>query len=67
MLLKISDILSTFGAFLAVLIAIEIFINIRMYLTADVIPVRLVVTVYLRISRCRAGPRYYILAAHQTY
>ena len=31
-LLNIGDILETFGAFLAVLIAIEIFINIRLYL-----------------------------------
>ncbi len=32
MLLSISDILATFGAFLAVLIAIEIFENITLYL-----------------------------------
>jgi uncharacterized membrane protein (DUF373 family) len=31
LLLRISDILATFGAFLAVLIAIEIFVNITMY------------------------------------
>lgn len=43
LLLQINDILATFGAFLAVLIAIEIFINISMYLSTDVIPVRLVV------------------------
>jgi len=52
MLLQISDILSTFGAFLAVLIAIGIFINISTYLTTDVIPVRLVVaTALMAISR----------------
>lgn len=52
MLLQISDILSTFGAFLAVLIAIEIFINISMYLSTAVIPVRLVVaTALMAISR----------------
>ena len=52
MLLKISDILVTFGAFLAVLIAIEIFINISMYLSSNVIPVRLVVaTGLMAISR----------------
>jgi uncharacterized membrane protein (DUF373 family) len=52
MLLQISDILTTFGAFLAVLIAIEIFINIKMYLSSDVIPVRLVVaTALMAISR----------------
>ncbi len=52
MMLKISDILATFGAFLAVLIAIEIFINITLYLKSDVIPVRLVVaTALMAISR----------------
>jgi len=52
LLLSISDILSTFGAFLAVLIAIEIFINITLYLKTDVIPVRLVVaTALMAISR----------------
>ena len=52
MLLKISDILATFGAFMAVLIAIEIFINISMYLSSNVIPVRLVVgTALMAISR----------------
>ena len=51
-LLSINDILTTFGAFLAVLIAIEIFINISMYLKTDVIPVRLVVaTALMAISR----------------
>jgi uncharacterized membrane protein (DUF373 family) len=47
LLLQISDILATFGSFLAVLIAIEIFVNIRMYLSTDVIPVRLVVATAL--------------------
>ncbi len=52
LLLSISDILATFGAFLAVLIAIEIFINISMYLKTDVIPVRLVVaTALMAIAR----------------
>lgn len=52
MLLNINDILATFGAFLAVLIAIEIFINIRMYLSTSVIPVRLVVaTALMAIAR----------------
>jgi len=43
LLLSIGDILATFGAFLAVLIAIEIFINITLYLKTDVMPVRLIV------------------------
>ena len=52
LLLSISDILATFGAFLAVLIAIEIFTNITLYLKTDVIPVRLVVaTALMAISR----------------
>ncbi len=52
LLLSISDILATFGAFLAVLIAIEIFINITLYLKTNVIPVRLVVaTALMAISR----------------
>lgn len=52
LLLQINDILATFGAFLAVLIAIEIFINISMYLTTNVIPVRLVIaTALMAIAR----------------
>jgi len=52
MLLDIGDIFETFGAFLAVLIAIEIFINITLYLKTNVIPVRLVIaTALMAISR----------------
>ncbi len=52
LLLQINDILATFGAFLAVLIAIEIFINISMYLSTEVLPVRLVVaTALMAIAR----------------
>jgi uncharacterized membrane protein (DUF373 family) len=51
-LLNISDILATFGAFLAVLIAIEIFLNITLYLRDDVIHVKLVVaTALMAIAR----------------
>ena len=46
-LLSIGNILATFGAFLAVLIVIEIFINITFYLKTDVIPVKLVVATAL--------------------
>ena len=50
--LQINDIFATFGAFLAVLIGIEIFINISMYLSTNVIPVRLVVaTALMAIAR----------------
>jgi len=52
LLISISDILATFAAFLAVLIAIESFINITLYLKTDVIPVRLVVaSAVMTISR----------------
>ncbi|MFH2048552.1 MAG: phosphate-starvation-inducible PsiE family protein [bacterium] len=52
LLLNISDILATFGAFLAVLIAIEIFMNISMYLSTNIIPVRLVIaTALMAIAR----------------
>ena len=51
-LLNINDLLATFGAFLAVLIAIEIFANITMYLRDDIIHVRLVLaTALMAISR----------------
>lgn len=42
MLLTISDILSTFGAFIAVMIAIEIFENLTVYLRQNVIQVEIV-------------------------
>ncbi len=51
-LLNISDIFATFGAFLAVLIAIEIFINITIYIRDDVLPVKLVIaTALMAIAR----------------
>ena len=52
MLLTITDILKTFAAFLAVLIAIEIYQNIVMYIRTDVIPLKLVVaTALMAIAR----------------
>jgi len=52
LLLTINDILATFGAFLAVLIAIEIFLNITIYLRDDVIHVKIVVaTALMAIAR----------------
>ncbi|NKQ41816.1 MAG: phosphate-starvation-inducible PsiE family protein [Sulfurovum sp.] len=52
LLLEITDILHTFAAFLAVLIAIEIYQNIVLYLRTDVIPIKLVVaTALMAISR----------------
>jgi uncharacterized membrane protein (DUF373 family) len=51
-LLEISDILATFGAFMAVLIAIEIFINITLYLREEVIALEVVLaTALMAISR----------------
>lgn len=51
-LLNISDILATFGAFMAVLIAIEIFINIVSYLRDDVIHVKIVLaTAVMAVAR----------------
>ncbi|SKA78768.1 phosphate-starvation-inducible PsiE family protein [Desulfobaculum bizertense] len=46
-LLNLNDILDTFAAFLAVLIAIEIFLNIILYLQDEVIHVRLVLATAL--------------------
>jgi uncharacterized membrane protein (DUF373 family) len=52
LLLNINDILATFGAFMAVLIAIEIFINITLYLRDDFIHVKLVMaTALMAIAR----------------
>ena len=47
LLLSLSDIFKTFAAFLAVLIAIEIFQNIVLYLRTDVFPLRLVIATAL--------------------
>lgn len=50
--LTINELLETFGSFMAVLIAIEIFLNITLYIRSDVIPVKLVVaTALMAISR----------------
>ncbi|MCB2185098.1 MAG: phosphate-starvation-inducible PsiE family protein [Deltaproteobacteria bacterium] len=52
MILTMSDILATFGAFMAVLIAIEIFVNINIYLRDDVIHVKIVMaTALMAIAR----------------
>ncbi len=51
-LLNISDILATFGAFMAVLIAIEIFINISSYLRENVIHIKIVLaTAFMAVAR----------------
>ena len=52
LLLTIGDILATFGAFLAVMIAIEIFENLTLYLREDVIHVDIVLaTALMAIAR----------------
>lgn len=51
-ILTISDMLATFGVFIAVLIAIEIFINIVVYLKDDVLHVKIIMAIALMaISR----------------
>lgn len=52
MILEVSDLLAVFSAVLVVLIAIEIYTNITLYLTADVIHVKLVVaTALMAVAR----------------
>jgi len=52
LLLDISDIFATFGAFLAVLIAIEIYTNITLYLSDNVIHVKIVIaTALMAVAR----------------
>ncbi|MEH6558854.1 MAG: phosphate-starvation-inducible PsiE family protein [Oceanicoccus sp.] len=51
-LLDLEDILDTFAAFMAVLIAIEIFTNIRLYLGTNIVPVQLVIaTALMAVAR----------------
>jgi len=50
--LSVSEIFQTFGAFMVVLIAVEIFVNIRMYLGTNVLPIKLVLaTALMAIAR----------------
>jgi len=51
LLLNLSDIFKTFAAFLAVLIAIEIFQNIVLYIRTDVFPLRRVMTALMARAR----------------
>ena len=51
-LLDISDLFESFAAFLAVLVAVEIFINIRIYLGTAQLPVKLVLaTALMAVAR----------------
>jgi len=52
LLLSVSDLFKVFGAFMVVLIAIEIFINIRLYLGSNTLPIKLVIaTALMAIAR----------------
>ncbi len=52
LLLSVNDIFQIFGAFMVVLIAVEIFINIRLYLGTNVLPIQLVIaTALMAIAR----------------
>ncbi|MCQ8128146.1 phosphate-starvation-inducible PsiE family protein [Methylomonas rivi] len=52
MLLTVTDILAIFGSFLSVLIAVEIFINITVYLKYDALPIRMVIaTALMAVAR----------------
>ena len=51
-LLNVAEIFQIFGAFMVVLIAIEIFINIRLYLGTNILPIKLVIgTALMAIAR----------------
>ncbi len=50
--LTVSEIFDLFGTFMVVLIAIEIFINIRLYLGSNTLPIQLVIaTALMAIAR----------------
>lgn len=50
--LTVSEIFEIFGAFMVVLIAVEIFVNIRLYLGSNTLPIQLVVaTALMAIAR----------------
>jgi len=52
MMLTVSDILVIFGSFMAVLIAIEIFINITLYIKHDTLPIKMVIaTALMAVAR----------------
>ncbi len=52
LLLTVTDILAIFGSFMAVLIAIEIFINITVYIKRDALPIKMVIaTALMAVAR----------------
>lgn len=67
-LLEISDILATFGAFMAVLIAIEIFINITSYLRENVIHIKVVLaTAFMAVARKVIVLDYKVVSAEYVF
>jgi uncharacterized membrane protein (DUF373 family) len=51
-IMTVNDMLATFGSFMAVLIAIEIFVNITIYLKDEIIHVKIVIaTALMAVSR----------------
>lgn len=67
-LLSISDILATFGTFMAVLIAIEIFVNIVSYLRDDVIHIKIVLaTAFMAVARKVIVLDYKEIEPHYVY
>jgi uncharacterized membrane protein (DUF373 family) len=52
LLLTVTDILAVFGSFMAVLIAIEIFVNITVYIKRDALPIKMVIaTALMAVAR----------------
>lgn len=52
LMLTVSDILTVFGSFMAVLIAVEIFLNITVYIRYEALPIKMVIaTALMAISR----------------
>lgn len=52
LMLTVSDILTIFGSFMAVLIAVEIFLNITVYIKHEALPIKMVIaTALMAISR----------------
>lgn len=52
LIMTVTDMLATFGSFMAVLIAIEIFVNITIYLKEEIIHVKIVIaTALMAVSR----------------
>lgn len=52
LMLTVSDILTVFGSFMAVLIAVEIFLNITVYIKYEALPIKMVIaTALMAISR----------------